>query len=209
MLGRVETHELNRSQFLKKICSWVGSCQNVGMPVETWWGGTDLERGYGDVRPWRPPFHASPVVHKGPISSKTVSSQDPFWENLEILASNALISVQILAPKPPYLKIFSSQASSFRGKYQFASLTLRKSGLHTPTWKKVECPPRDMMLCPFSKRDKVHMNLPHKLQIYQQYWFHFRINMVYLWGISFLDWSGFFPFPPKPWTLYFDLVLIL
>ena len=24
-------------------------------------GGTDLERGYGDVRPWRPPFHTSPV----------------------------------------------------------------------------------------------------------------------------------------------------
>ena len=40
-------------------------------------GGTDLERGYGDVRPWRPPFHASPAARKGPISSKIVSSQDP------------------------------------------------------------------------------------------------------------------------------------
>ena len=51
-------------------------------------GGTDLERGYRDVRPWRPPFHASPAVRKGPISSKRVSSQDPpFWEkNLEISA---------------------------------------------------------------------------------------------------------------------------
>ena len=37
-------------------------------------GGIDLERGYGDVRPWRPPFHASPATRKGPIS---VSSQDP------------------------------------------------------------------------------------------------------------------------------------
>ena len=36
-------------------------------------GGTDLERGYGDVRPWRPPFHASPAARKGPISSKRVS----------------------------------------------------------------------------------------------------------------------------------------
>ena len=40
-------------------------------------GGTDLERGYGDVRPWRPPFHASPAARKGPISSKRVSSPDP------------------------------------------------------------------------------------------------------------------------------------
>ena len=30
-------------------------------------GGTDLERGYGDVRPWRPHFHTSHVVRKGPI----------------------------------------------------------------------------------------------------------------------------------------------
>ena len=33
-------------------------------------GGTDLERGYGDVQPWRPPFHASPAAHKGPISKQ-------------------------------------------------------------------------------------------------------------------------------------------
>ena len=33
-------------------------------------GGTDLEREYGDVQPWRPPFHASVVVCKGPLSSK-------------------------------------------------------------------------------------------------------------------------------------------
>ena len=41
-------------------------------------GGTDLEEGYGDVRPWRPPFHASPAARKGPISSKRVSSRPPF-----------------------------------------------------------------------------------------------------------------------------------
>ena len=29
---------------------------------------------------------------------------------------------------------------SFRGKYQFASPTLQKSGLHTPTWKKISAP---------------------------------------------------------------------
>ena len=97
------------------------------------------------------PFHASPAACKGPISSKRVSSQDPFWENFEILASTASIFTQILAHKPqiwkfsahkpPNLEIFRSQAPPFRGKCQFASPTLRKSGPHTPTWKKVECPP--------------------------------------------------------------------
>ena len=84
-------------------------------------GEPDLERGYGDMWPWRTHFHASPVVHKGPISSKSVSSQDPLWENWEILASTALIFAQILASKPPNLEIFSSQAPSFRGKYHFAA----------------------------------------------------------------------------------------
>ena len=63
-------------------------------------GGTDLEKGYGDVRPWRPLFHATPVVRKGPISSKRVNSQDLLWENLEILASAASIFAKILAHKP-------------------------------------------------------------------------------------------------------------
>ena len=136
--------------------------------MSIWGGGTDLEKGYGDVRPWRPPFHASPVVHKGPISSKRVSSQNPlsrkFW-NFSLYSLNfcpnfssqapkfgnfQLTSPQILnfsAHKPPNLELFSSQASKFgtfqltsplsRGKYQFTSPTLRKSGPHTPTWKKL------------------------------------------------------------------------
>ena len=125
-------------------------------------GGTDLERGYGDVRPWRPPFHASPAARKGPISSKRVSSQDPllrkfgnfslyslyFHPNFSSQAPKfgnfQLTSPQIWkfsAHNPPNLEIFRSQAPLFRGKCQFASPTLRKSGPHTPTWKKVECPP--------------------------------------------------------------------
>ena len=99
----------------------------------------------------RVPFQAKESVHK-----------TPFWENLEILASTASIFAQILvhkhpnlesfssqAPKfenfqltsPPNLKIFCSQAPLFRSNCQFASPILRKSGPHTPTWKKVECPP--------------------------------------------------------------------
>ena len=128
-------------------------------------GGTDLERGYGDVRPWRPPFHASPAARKGPISSKRVSSQDPllrkfgnfslyslFCPNFSSQAPKfenfELTSLQIWklsAHNPPNLEIFSSQAPLFRGKYPFASPRLQKSGPHTPTWKKVECsPPRGL-----------------------------------------------------------------
>ena len=91
----------------------------------------------------RVPFQAKESVHK-----------TSFWENLEILASTASISpkFQITSPKiwkfsahkPPNLEILCSQAPLFRGKCQFASPTLRKSGPHTTTWKKVECPPEFM-----------------------------------------------------------------
>ena len=97
-------------------------------------GGTDLERGYGDVRPWRPPFHASPAARKGPISSKRVSSQDSLlrkFGNFSLYSLNfhpnfssqapkfgnfPLTSPQICkfsAHKPPNVEIFSSQAPEF------------------------------------------------------------------------------------------------
>ena len=88
--------------------------------------------------PEDPLFHASPVVRKGPISSKRVSSQDPFR------AFTASIFTQILAHKPSNLEIFSSQAPKF-GNFQFTSPPfqrqnissqaphIRKSGPHTPT----------------------------------------------------------------------------
>ena len=71
-------------------------------------GGTDLERGYGDVRPWRPPFHAShfKLVRKGPISSKRAYKsvhKPPFWEKMENFAYS--IFAKISALKPPNLKI--------------------------------------------------------------------------------------------------------
>ena len=74
-------------------------------------GGTDLERGYGDVRPWRAPFHASLVVRKSHFKQKSQFTRPPFEkiENFEILASTASIFTQILAHKPPNLEIFSSQ----------------------------------------------------------------------------------------------------
>ena len=116
-------------------------------------GGTDLERGYGDVWPWRPPFHASLVVPKGPISSKSVSSQNPllrtFWDF-------SLYSLN-------FCPNLSSQAPKF-GNFQFTSPKIWKFSAHKPPIseakissqaprfgnpgriplpeKKVECPPR-------------------------------------------------------------------
>ena len=72
-------------------------------------GGTDLERRYGVCDPEDPLFTPLLQFARVPFQAR-VSSQDPFWENLEILAFTASIFTQILAHKPPNLEIFSSQA---------------------------------------------------------------------------------------------------
>ena len=141
-------------------------------------GSTDLERGYGDVWPWRPPFHASPAARKGPISSKRVSSQDPLlrkFGNFSLYSLNfhpnfssqapkfgnfQLTSPQIWkfsAHKPPNLEIFRSQAPLFRGKCQFASPALRKS-LPEKSW----VPPRAIFLF-----DSYLHLFPHFFYIFQ------------------------------------------
>ena len=88
-------------------------------------GGTDLERGYGDVQPWRLPFHTSPSVRKGPISSKSISSQGPllrkFWN----------FSLYSLNFRPNH----SSQAPKF-GNFQLTSPQIGKFSVHKPQiWK--------------------------------------------------------------------------
>ena len=84
-------------------------------------GGTDLERGYGDVRPWRPPFHASPAARKGPISSKRVSSQDPLLRKFGNFSLNSL----------NFHPNFSSQAPKF-GNFQLTSPQIWKFSSHKP-----------------------------------------------------------------------------
>ena len=84
-------------------------------------GGTDLERGYGDVRPWRPLFHASPAIRKGPISSKRVSSQDPL---LRKFGNFSLYSLN-------FHPNFSSQAPKF-GNFQLTSPQIWKFSAHKP-----------------------------------------------------------------------------
>ena len=65
------------------VCWWgvwvvcVGVCGGgVGL------GCTDIGRGYGDERPYRHPFHASPLVYKS-VQAK-VSSQAPFDKKTKI-----------------------------------------------------------------------------------------------------------------------------
>ena len=99
------------------------------------------------------PFHASPAVRKGPILSKSISSQGPLsrkFGNFSLYSLNFCPNISSQAPKfgnfqltspqigifsvhkPQNLEIFSSQAPLFRGTYQFTSPSLRKSGPHTP-----------------------------------------------------------------------------
>ena len=127
-------------------------------------GSLTKKGGMGMCGPEDPPFHASPVVRKGPISTKSVSSKDPLlrkFRDFSFYSLNFCSTFSFQASK--FGNFFSSQASKFgnfwstspqfgnfqftspfpvRGKYQFANPTLRKSGPHTSTWKKVNPPPR-------------------------------------------------------------------
>ena len=93
-------------------------------------GGTDLERGYGDVRPWRPPFHAS-AARKGPISSKRVSSQDPLLRKFGNFSLNSLNFCPNFSSQAPNLEIFSSQAPKF-GNFPLTSPQIWKFSAHKP-----------------------------------------------------------------------------
>ena len=104
--------------FVHNVCKWQEfSCFNTAVEaIFPGGGGTDLERGYGDVRPWRPPFHASPAARKGPISSKRVSSQDPllrkFW-NFSLYSLNFHPNLSSHAPKFGNFQLTSPQIWKF------------------------------------------------------------------------------------------------
>ena len=113
----------------EQICKWQVLNMCIGWQQTTWvvpGGGTDLERGYGDVRPWRPPFYASPAVRKGPISSKRVSSQDPL---LRKFGNFSLYSLN-------FHPNFSSQAPKF-GNFQLTSPQIWKFSAHKPPFSEV------------------------------------------------------------------------
>ena len=100
------------------------------------WGCAALKTPFSRLscRSLRVPFQAKESVHK-----------TPFWlrkfGNFSLYSLNFHPNLEIFSSQAPNLEIFGSQAPLFRGICQFASPTLRKSGPHNPTWKKVECPP--------------------------------------------------------------------
>ena len=99
-------------------------------------GDTDLERGYGDVRPWRPPFHASPAARKDPISSKWVSSQDPLLRKFGNFGLYSLNFHPNFSSQDPNLEIFSSQAPKFRN-FQLTSPQIWKFSAHKTPFSEV------------------------------------------------------------------------
>ena len=95
------------------------------------------------MRSWRPPFHASPVVCKCPISNKSQFTRPPFEKKIgnQKFCLYSLNFYPNFSSQSPKFENFSSHDPNFRGKNQFTSSTLRKSGPHTPTWKKLSPPP--------------------------------------------------------------------
>ena len=95
-------------------------------------GGTDLARkGVWDVRPWRPPFHASPVVRKGPISSKRVSSQDPLLRKVRNFSLYSLNFHPKFSSQAPKFGNFQLTSPQF-GIFQFTSPQIWKFSVHKP-----------------------------------------------------------------------------
>ena len=58
------------------------------------------------------PFHASPEVHKGAISSKSVSPKDPLLRKFRNFSLYSLNFCPTFSSQAPNLEIFSSQAPS-------------------------------------------------------------------------------------------------
>ena len=100
---------------------WHCNLNNDSFYLHSRGGGHWPERGYVDVRPWRPPFHASPAVRKGPISSKRISSQDPL---LRKFGNFSLCSLN-------FRPNFSSQAPKF-GNFRLTSPQIWKFSVRNP-----------------------------------------------------------------------------
>ena len=94
-------------------------------------GGHWPRKGVWGCAALKTPFSRLSCRSQGSHFKQRVSSQDPFWENLEILALTASIFTQILAHKPPNLEIFSSQAPKF-GNFQLTSPQIWKFSAHKP-----------------------------------------------------------------------------
>ena len=126
-------------------------------------GGHWPRKGVWGCAALKTPFsHLSCHSQGSHFKQKSQFTRPPFEKIWEILASTTSIFTQILAHKPPNLEIFRSQAPKF-GNFQLTSPQIWKFSTHkppfserqmsvhkphsleirphTPTWKKVECPP--------------------------------------------------------------------
>ena len=118
----------------------------------------------GDERPSRPPFYASPAVHKTPLRLKSIHKiliwkinvnsaskinnfqkirqllgpEGPIWP---LFWSKSLEIWSIISYQPMFLTKVHSQALTFTAIYLLTSPQVQKSGPHIPTRKKVKCPP--------------------------------------------------------------------
>ena len=88
------------------------------------------------MRPWRPPFHASPATRKGPISSKWVSSQDPLLRKFGNFGLYRLNLHPNFSSQAPNLEIFSSQAPKFRN-FQLTSPQIWEFSTHKTPFSEV------------------------------------------------------------------------
>ena len=120
-------------------------------------GGTDLERGYGDVQPQRSPFHASSIIHKDPIWA-TCSSQGshfkqysvhklppPFSEKKGNFILYNLNFCPNFTSKSSEFGIVSSQDPLSEAMISLQAIHFGNPGC-TPLPEKVECPPPHTLL---------------------------------------------------------------
>ena len=115
-------------------------------------GGTDLERGYGDVRPCPedPLFTPLLPLARVPFQAKESVHKTPFWEDYEILTSTASIFTQILAHKSQIWKFSAHKPPNFEisaHKPPFSEANVSSQAPHfgnpgrTPYLKKSWVPP--------------------------------------------------------------------
>ena len=134
------------------ISRFIGAPWNLVCSTIPMGEGYSPEKGYGDVRPSIPPFHASPAVHKtSEINVKFCLQNQQFSENMASFSSRSsnlaqifvkklrnLINYQFSSPRfdespltsPPSSQFILSQAPK-----------VQKSRPHMPTRKKLSAPP--------------------------------------------------------------------
>ena len=125
-------------------------------------GGTDLERGYGDVRPEDPLFTPLLPLTRVQFQAKESVHKTPFWENFNLNSLNFHPNFSSQAPKFGNFQLTSPQIWKFSAhKPPFSEANVRSQAPHfrnpgrTPLpEKKLSAPPPG---APLSKRYTIKM----------------------------------------------------